>query len=177
MRQINDITTAAKVNDAVKRCKALAQELGGNVKLIDHLLICDKLVTSRCPFSNHLGVNWNEKIVYVSNMADISDIGGMIHEMGHVFASNKPPDRSEEFMFFGWEYAAAKSIGLLKLWSKGTNNYVVGSDSLPPGHYVTTQWGDLNSFDKSFVIKDRLKLAIKNKMVAKDLYPLTIRIE
>jgi hypothetical protein len=25
MRQINDITTAAKVNDAVKRCKALAQ--------------------------------------------------------------------------------------------------------------------------------------------------------
>jgi len=169
MRQRSDIATAAVVNDAAKRCKALARKLGGNVKVIDHLLINSEMVTSRCPFSNYLGVNWDKKIIYISDVARISDISGVIHEMGHVFASDKPPNRSEEFVFFGWEYAAAKSIGLLKLWSKGTKDYVIGR------RFSGIAWGDLNSIDKSTVIKERLEFAVKNKMVSKDFKPLTIR--
>lgn len=173
MQQRSDIETV--VDDAAKRCKALAKTLGGNVKVIDHLLINSDMVTYDCPFSNYLGVNWNKKIIYISKIARISDISGMIHEMGHVFASDKPPNSSEEFVFFGWEYAAAKSVGLLKLWSKGTKDYVIPQEALSRIAPRGTTWGDLNSIVKSIVIKERLEFAVKNKMVSKDFKPLTIR--
>jgi hypothetical protein len=157
----------ATVNCAVKRCKVIARHLGGDIKVIDHLKFDSKLLTP-CPFSNNLGVNWEKKIVYVSMVAAGSDIHGIIHEMGHVFASRKPPANSKEYDFFGWEYVVAISIGALFEWDKGSYNYYIDDSCL----YT---WGKLSVDKKDALIRERLEYAAKNKIVSKSFKPLSIR--
>ncbi len=156
------------VNDAARRCKTLARQLGGDVKVIDHLKFNSKLVPLICPFSNNLGINWEKKIVYISKAATIFDVSGMIHEMGHVFACAKKPSLTKEYEFFGWEYATATKLGLLFIWNEGSENYALIEDG-------GKDWGDLSAEQKDSLIQERLSYAIKKRMVSKNFIPLTIR--
>jgi hypothetical protein len=78
------------------------------------------------PFANDLGVFWRRKrIVYTTVPADRS-YAELVHEMGHTFACTKNPEDSDEFDFFGWEYAVIRYVGgSTALWAHTNRFYSV----------------------------------------------------
>lgn len=67
----------------------------------------------QAPFSSWLGVDYPNKTVYLTKDAHLGEV---IHEMGHVFASLRTPNFSEEYDFFGWEFTVAQKVGLVEEW-------------------------------------------------------------
>jgi len=94
----------------------------------------------QAPFTNwDLGAHFKSKIVYFGLYCHPQDIEhfatGIIHEMGHVFASLVQPydlpktykgREHDEFDFFGWELTLAKEVGLtLSQFCAGNADYAV----------------------------------------------------
>jgi hypothetical protein len=79
---------------------------------------------ARAPFTSELlGVNFHTKEVIFAGQVGESPI---IHEMGHVFATDQEPRYGTEWDFFGWEFILARFIGLpVKTWLQGNANYAV----------------------------------------------------
>lgn len=159
------------VHEAVLRCRELAKQLGGRVIVVDHFRKAKPTEVS-CPFSTSLSIDWDAKIVYVSEAAKREDVSGLIHEMGHVFASRQPSNQSKEWPFFGWEYCAALKLGLLYQWDHGNANYSISSSI---SSRYRGDWGDQTPDQKDEIIRDRITYAIKAKMVSKQWEPLSIR--
>lgn len=122
------------------RLKRLSKRLGGEIKeLTSHEFksLRDKYSViqyskngigfSEAPFTNKLlGLDYANHIVYVGEECSIS---GIIHEMGHAFACQDPPDISDEFDFFGWEYLLAKKLGIEADWQSNNKDYGLGCTS------------------------------------------------
>ena len=85
------------------------------------------------PFNEGFGINYEEKIVcyWGSSLDDYTYfICGLIHEMGHVFASLDGPKDSDEYSFFGWEFLLSQEIGLsLEEFIYGNRDYNVETKS------------------------------------------------
>jgi len=112
------------------------------------------------------GQEWGKKIVYT--VGGRESIGGIIHEMGHVFADRYPPDSSKcrEWKWFGWEMAVAREIGAWQTWSRYNATYGVGRD---------TDWADLSTKGRQAVIAERLRYATKIGIVTPAGEPRSIR--
>lgn len=80
---------------------------------------------SPCPFDVGIAVNWAEKrLVYtvspLRRQGRPPSISTFIHELGHIFASKKPPSQAQEIEWLGWEKAWVKKLGLT--WKQWANH-------------------------------------------------------
>lgn len=117
--------------------------------------VADVAYDFQAPFNPLLGCDWNNKKFYYASRIvwDTQTICGLIHEMGHVFASNEPPHQCKhEYDFLGWEWLLAEAIGIpMSSWRKGNGDYVVNGDC----EYL----GTLNDTQLSKLITDRVDRA------------------
>ena len=167
----------------LSRLKTLAKRLGGDVICIPKDTFI--LIRQKCgyeisrtsisderfftaPFvgeSQYLGVFYLDKIVLYSE-----DIAwpGVIHEMGHCFCAQEIPSKTDEWKFFGWEYAVARTIRApIKDWLKHNKDYVVDGIRY-------TSIGDLSEKDQRTLLQERLQHA-KDSGLVNELKPLAIR--
>ena len=116
-----------------KKLQGYARRWGGDIVKVTQT----GFKRSKCgiaPFTDwDLGCKHSTKTVFFSSHCEPDDIEayatGIIHEMGHVFASKVAPNRqkpSAEFDFFGWEVLLAEKIGLTRQqFYKGQAEYAV----------------------------------------------------
>lgn len=156
-------------NRLVNLCKFWGGELilGNNIE--NHYII----VKHSCPFQMGLGINHSKKII--SCRHDISiNTGAIIHEMGHVFASRLSPDDSDEWSFFGWEWAVAKKVGLLlKNFILQNKEYLVYKPSNSSFNKLVS-FGNLSVSDRRKLLKTATELSIKKKLIVNG-QPVSIR--
>jgi hypothetical protein len=91
------------------KLKEIAQGWGGNIIKLTKNRFDDYWNITSAPFSCYLGINYEARKIYYVGTPHPCDI---IHEMGHIFASKKPPEEAYEWDFFGWEYLLARKVGL-----------------------------------------------------------------
>jgi len=103
------------------------------------------------PFTDAHGLWWSRKIIYAVEGRE--EVGSIIHEMGHVFASPHHPhhDCSEccEWNWFGWEIVIARRIGAARTWSRHNAGYNTGE----------ALWSELSSKQRRAAVADRLARA------------------
>lgn len=98
------------------------------------------------PFSAWLGVDHGHKTVYLTQDAEPGEV---IHEMGHVFASDRTPNFSEEYDFFGWEFVVAQKAGLVEEWIQSAGNYSVGGTQF-------AEFSELSIDEQSDLLEERV---------------------
>jgi hypothetical protein len=101
------------------------------------------------PFSAWLGIDYPNKTVYLTKEADLGEV---IHEMGHVFASTRTPNFSEEYEFFGWEFTVAQKVNLVDEWIQSSGNYSVGCTDF-------AEFEDLTPDEQSDLLEERVQYA------------------
>lgn len=124
------------------------------------------------PFSSRLGLDYDTKTVFVhaDGHVDADIVGGVVHEMGHVFAACKPPDTlDDEFTFFGWEAALAQHVGCLADWYKFSADYTVAI------HGGVAEFGDLCSLDQRRLVRDCIGYAKRHRLLDSHERPRSIR--
>lgn len=123
---------------------------------------------SAAPFSSRqLGINWKEKIVYYAGNVDWAEV---IHEMGHIFACDSPPDDVDEEGFFGWEFRLLKLIrGDMNVWLKSNGNY-----RLTALNGEIMELGNLNDLDRLTVLERLVERGNRNGNI-KNGAPVAIR--
>jgi hypothetical protein len=165
------------VNDVVVGCRKFAKQLGGDIVVVDKLTArFSEAGVFPCPFAYHtMAIDWHEKTVIVAQDLTADNISGLIHELGHVFASNKTPNGAKEFDFFGWEYVVAGKLGLLFQWSHGTRDYAIADVDVVGNAAGNSEWGALDAVRQDRLIRERLDHAIKTKLITKQLQPRSIR--
>jgi hypothetical protein len=84
-----------------------------------------------CPFNGKIAVSHEDKVIVCSE--EIPSVGHLIHEMGHVFATTKKPNDSNEWDFFAWEVALAKELGVYSTWLMESEDYLL---DFQPGETV-----------------------------------------
>lgn len=130
---------------------------------------------SFAPFvTENVAVHWRNKTIAIPKAYE--NIGAVIHEMGHVFACNVPPDRCpSEWDWLGWEIALAKKIGI-KEWLRN-NEYFV--EFTHKGIYFATLTEFITTPDGGMAFKalceDRLKAAKEKKLISEEEEVLSIR--
>lgn len=79
------------------KIEKIAIDLGGKINLIENQdlfeLSKDKKF-SMCPFNGRMGINWFDKIIFLSKELELIRATEVIHEMGHVFACKHSPNCS-----------------------------------------------------------------------------------
>ena len=107
------------------------------------------------PATNWHGVVYDLKQVYV--VPKHATANGLIHEMGHVFASELPPDDADEFSWLGWEAAMALKVGLYREWSDNNDSYGImgyGDD-----------WGVATAAQKAAALRASLEICFSAGIV------------
>ncbi len=141
----------------------LARQWGGDVVEVSFDdPLWDKLDVS--PFSAWLGVDYPNKRVYGTKEADLGEI---IHEMGHVFASRRSTNFSEEYDFFGWEFAVAQKVGLVGEWLESSGNYSVGCTDFAEFEVLTPD-------QQSDLLEERVQYAVSIGLIV-DGEPVSVR--
>jgi hypothetical protein len=104
----------------------------------------------RAPFTADLiGILWPKEIIYSGKVHWAS----IIHELGHAFATDKIPPISEEWNFFGWEYAMTKLINApIKEWLAENKDYGIGVKG-------ELNLGDLSYIEQISYCEDQFKFA------------------
>ncbi len=103
--------------------QAMIERFGGS------LIIGEFSRDLEAPFNRDVGLDYSDKIIYAkhSNVAPTA----VIHEMGHVFASDQEPFVCDEVAFLGWEYALSQEVGLVKEFKEEiSKSYNFGWDML-----------------------------------------------
>lgn len=101
------------------------------------------------PFSSfQLGIVWKSKIVIYYGKVLWPEV---IHEMGHIFCSHLPPNKSSEWQFFGWEYCLAMMINSdMEDWYKSNSNY--NTEDIGE-----QEFGSLSHIKKQEIINERIE--------------------
>ena len=155
--------------DSLSTLKNLCKKWGGSLVEVSQTdydkLNASSETHSEAPFtSGRLGVNYSEKRVVYSGKLDV---GELIHEMGHVFASKVEPAKCPEFDFFGWEYLVAKKVGALAEWFRSSKDYCVDNQN--------TEFGGLSSHQQEAVLVERVAHAKNLGLVGPKGAPKSIR--
>lgn len=135
------------------KLRELARSWGGGIVEVlreDPLWDSDKV--DGAPFSHKLGVDYEHKTIYV---IDGAELGGLIHEMGHVFACASSPYKSDEYEFFGWEFMVAVKLDLVLEWLEQTKDYAAGGE----GMANIEDFGDMTIDEQSDLIEERVQHA------------------
>lgn len=162
----------------LKKLKTMAQAWGGDIVGVsdakwDALAHGDDL--HGAPFSsNNLGILWEKKQIVYSGEVLWQEV---IHEMGHVFACLSDPEKSDEFGFFGWEYAVAKLIRGAMSWIETQDTYTIGVLHIDGRRIGDSSccFGDLSFANQSRVVKNRVQIARSLGLLDDNLKPLAIR--
>ncbi len=143
--------------------QALVQSWGGDLKQVesddplwDHI--------AAAPFSSWLGVDHKRKVIYYTKEAQPGEV---IHEAGHVFASSRTPNFSEEYDFFGWEFVVAVKVGLVDEWLETTGNYTIGGTDF-------VEFEDMTIDEQSDLLEERVQHARSLGLIQGD-EPMSIR--
>lgn len=147
---------------ALQKLHQLAERWGGSLVKVTEAEFEALDVVVEAPFANHLGVDYKAKKVYYT--AD-EQMGLLIHEMGHVFASSLEPYDSDEWEFFGWEWTVARRVGCQTEWLHGTRDY-----GLEPGN----EFGSLSEKEKQELLAERVAHGKTIGIIAKNGVPLCI---
>lgn len=161
----------------LEACSQLCRQFGGRLAIISQDAF-DALfdrsagrhsegTLHEAPFTSAHGLHWNRKIIYT--VRDREEVGSILHEMGHVFATAHHPDHPQcrEFDFFGWELAIARQIGAARAWSRHNQNYCVDDTG--------AEWGTRSPRQKRRIIDDRLACARKIGILDAQNTPRSIR--
>ena len=125
------------------RLQSFARSLGGDIVLVSfselqsHSLHAD---VSYAPFNGNLALDWHAKMVYVARERRYrpSVVGGIVHEMGHVFAMKEPWSAAYEFDFAGWENQVSKVCNVRRQWLVNMQDYHIKiTDSFDSWKYFT----------------------------------------
>jgi len=163
----------------LSRLRSLCQALGGGlVEMTEEEFDRTFMVGSQkepvglthAPFTDrNLGVDWEGKRVLYSTRWGVH-WPDLIHEMAHIFASVVSPAKSDEWSFFGWEYAMCLYLGGdLGVWKEAQQSY------LPPTKVALKAFGSLSSEQQQAILDERLAAAKAAGLVAEDGTPLAIR--
>jgi hypothetical protein len=135
----------------------------------DHIFGGNKLHDA--PFTSAHGLHWGKKIIYAVRGRE--EVGGIIHEMGHVFASCHHPEHScaecHEWDWFGWEIALARQIDATRTWSRNNVNYSTKSK------YGIQLWGKLTPHKRRYIVDNRLALARERGILDENDHPRSVR--
>jgi hypothetical protein len=142
----------------------MAAQWGGRLQRVSEEEYWALTGISEAPFATTLGIDYQAGIVYYT--AD-QQIGEIIHEMGHVFASDKPPNVSKEWTFFGWEWTVAKAAGCELEWIASSRNY-----SVPRGD----EFGYITEGRQKRILRERYGHAKKIGLISQNGTPLCIRL-
>ena len=93
-------------------------------------------------------------------------VGGLLHEIAHVVADNRTPERTMELDFLGWEYAAAKKLQILRHWKVWMHDYGLSNGD---------DFGDLAPQDQQVELRTAYLDAIERGLVTKKGAPLRVR--
>ena len=172
-----------KMNElALRRLRRLVKPWGGEIRLLSEEAYY-KLDTasprrsgfSPAPFGCYCGVHYRDRAVILGAPLREHLVAEVIHEMGHVFASRKSPDASEEFDFLGWEMATARHVGLpWAAWRRGSKNYQlwdIRREERWPAEVGACSYAEL-----ALVYADRVAHAIKLGLVSETHRPLCVRV-
>lgn len=121
----------------IDRLMELAASWGGSIETDNSLtwFFAHDLCVS--PFSSAVGIIWEERAILFDPERLPHPVTALIHEMGHVFASKKPPKKADEMEFFGWEVKLAELIGYpMESWLAGNADYCLTPDGWTIGEVV-----------------------------------------
>ncbi len=126
--------------------KALASKWGGSVQEVDEDTFDEIEDLELAPFTGaRLGVVYATKTVYYCGDVPWVDL---VHEMGHVFACNETPEGSQEWDFFGWEYAIVRKLRGVKLWVRSNSGYIINKDG--------DTFGELSRSERQATLRERV---------------------
>jgi hypothetical protein len=95
----------------------------------------------------------------------------LVHEMAHTFASKHPPDKADDWEFFGWEYAVARYVGDVETWRRSNVDYQIEEHS----PFLSGSFGSMSRTKQDKYLTERLYHAKKIGIVSKSNIPLSIR--
>lgn len=144
------------VAEGIGRLRRLARRWGGDVVELGQWDGFPQGVAP-APFTAWLAIDYEMKLVYVRSPCNEATVGEAIHEMGHIFASTVGPYASKEYDFFGWEYAVARQLRLVRVWCEGAFDYSVPSDD--DGRWPNTEFGRLRPDQREALLQERLQAA------------------
>jgi hypothetical protein len=157
------------------KLSALAKAWGGRVRIIstdeyDKISDSDSSAFCEAPFSSYrLGVRWTAKEIICTRPYIWTEI---VHEMGHVFACNDPPQRSHEYDFFGWEYALVRRIGgSVSDWVANNKDYGIFQEIA--GVYIG-EFSDASPKIREYLLDERVRHARMQGIIVGD-QPIAIR--
>lgn len=150
--------------DKLAVLQRMARRWGGDVVVLDgasyHEMLVENLgLLLKAPFIQGHCIDWEKRTVYVrkSNLR----LHAIIHEMGHLFATNHRPDdrRCDELTWLGWEYTIARNLRIVAAWRKANVDYGMG--------YLADSWdmGDLDEPAFRRAMDKALRIATKRKIV------------
>ena len=155
-------------NIYLRRLRYWAKKWGGSIEETGNLYWPS---VQTAPFDDLFGVNFKKKIIYYRNDAlekrgQPYFIAGIIHEMGHVFASRLSVNKSKEYNFFGWEYNLARQIRFpIKEWRYGNRDYVIDEEYAHDVKQISDK--DFRRFVKEIIARAmKHKLIVDSKCVA-----------
>lgn len=159
------------MHPAIKRLRRLCRRWGGNLILLEEDNYQPLFWLSsgskrdgfhEAPFASWHGLQWQAKLVFAA--IEHVQVGPLIHEMGHVFASPSFP--CNEYDFLGWEACVARSVRAYPTWSKQNWNY--GTDDGP-------EWGELTRKQQSDLLAERIAVGKRLRIIGPRNQPLAIR--
>jgi hypothetical protein len=104
------------------------------------------------PATKWHGVHYGIKTVFV--VPERASANGIIHEMGHVFATLNPPSQADELDFLGWEICLARAGGFYRAWSLGNGTYGLGGVS------TLDEWESASAARKAEVARESIARGI-----------------
>lgn len=119
------------------------------------------------PAADFHGVVYELKHVYV--VPWYATANGLIHEMGHVFASELPPDDCDEMSFLGWEAVLALTVGAYRDWSRLNDSYGLG------GVGGLDEWGTASAKGKAQVLRECIEVGACAGIITPDWKPRPLR--
>ena len=126
------------------------------------------------PFVDWHGVVYDLKHLYV--VPHHATANGIIHEMGHVFASEIPPENADEAAFLGWEACLALHAGVYREWSSLNDSYglgdlgLAGSDSI-----IGVEWGETSAARKARALRESIMVGQSRGIITPELEPRSLR--
>lgn len=125
---------------------------------------------SFAPFeSADVAIHWRSKTIAIP--FGFRRWPSIVHEMGHVFASKRPPQSSSEYVWIGWEIALARTIDLRE-WL--CNDYVIDFTYGRDHYYVLSALAKVPEALEEFIAK-RTKIARARGLIGSAGQPLAIR--
>lgn len=186
-----DLVPRAHLHRKIQRMRALARRWGGDIlvfknddafiKAYNSLGKGGEHWSSFAPFTHRsLAVAHTRRLI----LAVEPDWIEVVHEMGHVFATNQPPARSNELGFLGWEFALVRYLGGgLRAWRDNNRDYCLGRIEEHPGlqkfvgdnSSTDILVGDISPAAFRCLVTIHLENAIARQLVSPEGHPLNIR--